>query len=417
MIATLNLCFTQTLLILIEPHFTSVPLMSACCLGAGKFFERAEFQRFPAMAARWDKSSPALKQILLKLYREKPVEIDHHLYEFGSVEYHIQCSVSSAQDIYLSISTPPLSQGVMQSHGLSPNTIQMVKDYCSDAVEIVEPAKEGYHLTMKINFSKIPRKKDSEKVIGQISSVQAVILSSQLKEMLSNVNIQDSTQGMYKPIKLVYHPREPFYVIKQPQKITAVFPMRFKEYSDVIIATAFFQELMDEGSSEKWSKAPPCSWSPIPPPELRGESFEDLSTNGGFVSFDISSHHVEGKKLDKTVWNLSNFYGYVKRHVKCTRGYIQRRMRRCMESLVEVLQKASLKDDKHNEEVQEAGCRYMQKLVKLSKTKILKRRCSDFTKKIKRIRSRIKIHGRVQLQRRWLAMPKFSSRMGYRKLD
>lgn len=45
------------------------------------------------------------------------------------------------------------------------------------------------------------------------------------------------------------------------------------------------QDLMDVGSSEKWAKAPPCSWSPIPAPELRGEPFDDLNTNGGFVSF------------------------------------------------------------------------------------------------------------------------------------
>lgn len=42
---------------------------------------------------------------------------------------------------------------------------------------------------------------------------------------------------------------------------------------------------MDVGSSEKWAKAPPCCWSPIPPPELRGEPLEELSTNGGFVTF------------------------------------------------------------------------------------------------------------------------------------
>ena len=44
---------------------------------------------------------------------------------------------------------------------------------------------------------------------------------------------------------------------------------------------------MDVGSSEAWAKAPPCIWSPIPPPELRGEPLEDLSTNGGFVSFGM----------------------------------------------------------------------------------------------------------------------------------
>lgn len=106
---------------------------------------------------------------------------------------------------------------------------------------------------------------------------------------------------------------------------------------------------MDVGNSDKWTKTPPCTWSAIPPPELRGEAFEDLSTNGGFFSFgilfssnnkrttslqainwlhyhsfdlwffiDISSRHVEGKRLDKTVWNLLNFNTYVRNHVKVT---------------------------------------------------------------------------------------------------
>lgn len=31
---------------------------------------------------------------------------------------------------------------------------------------------------------------------------------------------------------------------------------------------------------------------------------------------DITSRHVKGKRLDKTVWNLLNFYTFVKYHVK-----------------------------------------------------------------------------------------------------
>nr|CAN66172.1 hypothetical protein VITISV_000730 [Vitis vinifera] len=348
--------------------------------------------------ACFERASPALKEILLKLYRtEKPMEIDHHLYEFGSVEYHVQSSASDPHDTYLSIATPLLSQGVLPSHGLSHYTIEMIKGICSDVLEIVEPAREGYQLTLRLDLAKIPQGKDGAKVIAQISSVQAVILSSQLKEMLQNVNSQDTSQGMYKPIKLVYHPREPFFVIRQPQKITAVFPMRFRENSDVIIATAFFQELMDVGSSEAWAKAPPCTWSPIPPPELRGELFEDLSTNGGFVSFDIFSHHVEGKQLDKTVWSLLNFYAYVKYHVK-------------------VLQNASMEEEEHIQKVEgkwsDAGCRCVRKLVSLSRSKVLNRRC-HFTKKI---RSPIKIHGFSRFRQQWLTMPKFSL-IKYTKLD
>lgn len=58
---------------------------------------------------------------------------------------------------------------------------------------------------------------------------------------------------------------------------------------------------MDVGSSEKWAKAPPCTWSPIPPPELRGEPIEDLSTNGGFVSFGILLSCPESKTMHSMV--------------------------------------------------------------------------------------------------------------------
>ncbi|CAG7907787.1 unnamed protein product, partial [Brassica rapa] len=88
-------------------------------------------------------------------------------------------------------------------------------------------------------------------------------------------------------------------------------------------------------------KAPQYSWSPVPPFQLRGEPVQDLTTNSGFVSFDITSRHVEGKRLDTTVWNLLNFYAYVEYRIKCSRGYIQRRMRKGMDSLVKKMEDAN----------------------------------------------------------------------------
>lgn len=236
----------------------------------------------------FERSSPALQQILLQLVRDqKPVDIDHHLYEFGAVEYHVQSFASDPQNIYLSISTPILSPRTLVFQGLCPYTIQKVKDISPDVVDVLHPARDGYQLTLQLNLAHIPQGKDGVKIIKEIAAIASVILSSQLKEMLRNFSSDDTSEGTYKPIKCVYHPREPLFVIRQPQKITVVFPMRFKETSDVVIGTSFFQELMDIGSSEAFAKAPPCTWSPIPPPELRGELMEDLSTNGGFVSFGI----------------------------------------------------------------------------------------------------------------------------------
>ncbi|XP_028800402.1 actin-related protein 2/3 complex subunit 2B-like isoform X2 [Neltuma alba] len=337
-----------------------------------------------------DRASPALTEILLKLYRtEKPLEIDHHIYEIGSAEYHIQSHASNPQIAYLSISLPPLCQG-LQSDKLSNFTIQKVKGLCPEALEIVDPPREGYQLTLILYLNHIPPAKEHVKIIREISTIQSVVLSCQLKDMLQNVEF-------YKPIKFVYHPREPFFLIKQPQRIIAIFPIRFRENADVIIATAFFQELMDVGNSDKWAKAPRCSWSAIPPPELRGEAFEDLSTNGGFVSFDISSHHVEGKRPDKILWNLLNFNAYVRYHVK-------------------VLHPTSLEENRQPKRLE--GCKYVKKLVRSSKNKILKRRWGGFSRQIKRIRSRLKIHGFGRFRQKWLRFPKFSSNSkGYTKLE
>jgi actin related protein 2/3 complex subunit 2 len=82
-------------------------------------------------------------------------------------------------------------------------------------------------------------------------------------------------------------------------------------------------------------------WSPAPPLELKGVSADALNANAGFVTFGnlyfsyyplflhetilphrllicavVYPRHVEGKKLDRTVWNLLTFHAYVSYHVK-----------------------------------------------------------------------------------------------------
>lgn len=128
----------------------------------------------------------------------------------------------------------------------------------------------------------------------------------------------------------------------------------------LLLLLLLLQELQEVGNS--FARAPKCSWSPIPPPELRGENVHHLTTNGGFVSFGTSStkflsvdtrahgpavrlqlssgpaglrvyiypshrplgparagvlsRHVRGKRAAKTAWILLNFQSYVKYHIK-----------------------------------------------------------------------------------------------------
>ncbi|MCL7029094.1 hypothetical protein MKW94_020732 [Papaver nudicaule] len=347
----------------------------------------------------FDRASPALKEILLKFYysHERQSDMDYQLNEFGSVQYHIQVCSQDAHHVYLSISSPLLTQGTFSPNGVSKCISQT--SY-SNVMEVAENPKAGYPLTIRIDLSKFPQNKENcLKLITSISSLHADIVCSQLKEMLRVVNIQNTSQGMYnKPIKVVLDAKDHFFVVRQPEKTAVVFPMRFGDDSDVIVATTLFQELVVLGHSQSCAKAPPCTWSPIPPAELRGECFDDLNTNGGFMSFDVFSRHIKGSRIDKTVWNLSNFQAYVRHYVKCTRGFVHRSMRKRVESLSEMMLNPPMTRPETSL-TKNQGNRRMKILRRLSKAKLLKKKCSGFLKKIMQLRSKIKIHGLNQIRR------------------
>lgn len=62
----------------------------------------------------------------------------------------------------------------------------------------------------------------------------------------------------------------------------------------------------------------------------------------------------------------------------------------------------------------DASVMYMKKLV--ARTKHIKHKCRSLSRKIKRIRFRIKIPGFARFRRRWLKFPTFSSSKRYTRL-
>lgn len=70
----------------------------------------------------------------------------------------LQSQASNPLLAYLSISIPPLCHGILPNN-LSPYTVEMVKGICPNVVEIEEPARDGFQLTLKLNLYQIPRNK------------------------------------------------------------------------------------------------------------------------------------------------------------------------------------------------------------------------------------------------------------------
>nr|KJB48064.1 hypothetical protein B456_008G052300 [Gossypium raimondii] len=269
---------------------------------------------------------------------EKCIELDHHWVEFDDVRYHVQVSMKNPHILLLSLSlpTPPLETVFVG--GLPFGAIEAIKAAYGVIVQILDPPRDGFNLTLKLNLSKLPQDEDQRHtLLVKIASVREVVLGAPLRVILKHLASRTVAPDIDQFVALVHRPNESFFLVPQAEKVTVVFPMRFKDSIDTVLATSFLQEFMESRRTAGLSNAPPCLWSQTPPLELKGVTDDALSANAGFVTFVILPRHVEGRKLDRTVWNLSTFHAYVNYHVKCSEGFMHSRMRRRVESLIQAL--------------------------------------------------------------------------------
>ncbi|GAB4829503.1 Actin- protein 2/3 complex subunit 2A [Ancistrocladus abbreviatus] len=269
---------------------------------------------------------------------DKGVELDCNWVEFDDVRFHVQASVKNPQILLLSVSLPIPPPEALFVGGLPFGALEAIKAAYGVVAQIIDPPRDGFNLTMKLNLSKLPPKEENrEPFLVKIASVREVVLGAPLRVIMENLASRSLTPDMDKLLALVHRPNESFFLVPQAEKVTVIFPMRFTDSTDTIVGTSFLQELVEARRTAGLSNAPSCRWSASPPKELNGVAEEALLANAGFVSFVILPRHVEGKKLERTVWNLSTFHAYVSYHIKCSEGFMHTRMRRRVESLIEAL--------------------------------------------------------------------------------
>ncbi|GAB2211707.1 hypothetical protein Drorol1_Dr00025040, partial [Drosera rotundifolia] len=272
---------------------------------------------------------------------EKGVELDCLWVEFDDVRFHVQSSMKNPHILLLSLSLPVPPPEALFVGGLPFGAIEAIKATYGVVAQIHDPPRDGFNLTMKLNFLKLPPDEENRHAfLVKLASVREVVLGAPLKVVLGNLGSRSIDPDMDRLVALVHRPKESFFLVPEAEKVRVIFPMRFKDSTDTILATSFLQEFVEARRTAALNNAPQCSWSPSPPQELSGVVGEALSANAGFVSFVILPRHVEGKKLDRTVWNLSTFHAYVSYHVKCSEGFMHTRMRRRVESLIEALDRA-----------------------------------------------------------------------------
>nr|CAB3473764.1 unnamed protein product [Digitaria exilis] len=84
------------------------------------------------------------------------MDIDCHTVEFDDVRYHIQFSMRNPKVVVLSVALPLPPPEAILYDGLPFGAIEAIKAAYGLVVQILDPPKDGFDLTMKINLTKLP---------------------------------------------------------------------------------------------------------------------------------------------------------------------------------------------------------------------------------------------------------------------
>jgi len=141
------------------------------------------------------------------------------------------------------------------------------------------------------------------------------------------------------PIHIQYREEESVFIKPEGDRVIVVFSVYFRDADDQIIARVFLQELA--GCCKTISNSPAVSFSQKEPPaELRGLKGIKVDKYHGFVSFVLFKPHITGPNRDKSINNIQTFRNYLHYHIKCSKAYMHDRMRRRVDSLLQVLNRA-----------------------------------------------------------------------------
>ncbi|KAF6165081.1 hypothetical protein GIB67_000665 [Kingdonia uniflora] len=142
---------------------------------------------------------------------DKGVELDCHSVEFDDVHYHIQVSMRSPKFILLSMSLPTPPTKIVFFGGLPFGVLEAIKEVYGVLAQILNPSKDGYNLTIKLNLAKLPQDEEEEyDLLVKIAYLREVVLGAPLRVVLKHLAFKKVAANVNQLIALVHRQKESF---------------------------------------------------------------------------------------------------------------------------------------------------------------------------------------------------------------
>ncbi|OWZ09046.1 Actin-related protein [Phytophthora megakarya] len=207
--------------------------------------------------------------------------------------------------------------------------------------QLVAP-KAGFDFSLQVNVDLITPA-NAASFIQRISVLKRNIMGApfeQCFEALQNGNA--STLG---PVQIPYRRNETIFVLPQADRIVIVYSVCFEDKTDQAIARVFLQEFVD--TRRTVNNAPPVAFGKDPPLELRGApGLRNSPDLVGYLSIAIFPTHVDTtEKRIKAATLVQSLRNYLHYHIKASKTYLHIRMRKRVDLLLQVLNRARPEKD------------------------------------------------------------------------
>jgi len=196
---------------------------------------------------------------------------------------------------------------------------------------LAAPAEQGYDLSLQFDVDNPPGNR--EKFPETLSLLKRHLLAAPFKKVF-----QAAEKNQAHPIlTIAYRDDEAIYIKGEPERVTVVFSIMFKDAGDQVYARIFLKEFEDGRKSI--SNAPSVAYSSKDAPgELKGVPGVKEGEGHGFVTWVLFLNHI--KNADKTINTIQTFRNYLHYHIKCYKAWLNNRMRMKVEAFLQVLNRA-----------------------------------------------------------------------------
>lgn len=242
------------------------------------------------------------------------VKIEHKIADHDDVMYYIKHG-SGQRTILVSIKLACFEELTKY------DVVEFLRKQYGDL--LLDQPEPGYSVTLSIDLNKIPD--DYEQLARSCAMLRRHCMASvfvKFFDLQPNLTPKSSVE------RATIHFRSDgaMYIQALPDRVTVIYSITFKEQDDIVLGKVFIQEFTQ--SLKRIDRAPTvlCSQG-TPPAELQGT---DAVAGESLVyfTFVLYPRHINtGPTREKAIDLLTMFPAYLHYHIKCSKAYLQMRIR------------------------------------------------------------------------------------------